>query len=314
MFRCNHLEKRGDFIYLCTMRQFKITERKTDRTSALDKYFSDITRIPILSPEEEHELAIRVRNGDEIAKEKLIRANLRFVVSVAKSYAGTKFPLMDLISQGNIGLIEATENFDPSTGFKFISYAVWRIRKNILDYLRLHSRTIRVPGNVITCLAAIKKIHIEYNQKYERDATLAEIKERFDEMTDKKWISRNMETIMDGMAADSFNIPLELRNGEDEDSVKAPITWIQSEDSTGDLARKSDVQIVTDKLLDVLTPIERKVVMDRMGKNWGFKRSFVDIGEQFGESEAWAFRTYNKAMQKLKIKGRRLKASKKFEI
>ena len=123
-----------------------------------------------------------------------------------------------------------------------------------------------------------------------------------------------METIMDGMAADSFNIPLELRNGEDEDSVKAPITWIQSEDSTGDLARKSDVQIVTDKLLDVLTPIERKVVMDRMGKNWGFKRSFVDIGEQFGESEAWAFRTYNKAMQKLKIKGRRLKASKKFEI
>ena len=314
MFQYNHLGKRGDFIYLCTMRQFKITERKTDRTASLEKYFSDITRIPILSPEEEHELAIGVRNGDEVAKEKLIRANLRFVVSVAKSYAGPKIPLMDLISQGNIGLIEAAETFDPSTGFKFISYAIWRIRKNIFDYMRLYSRTIKVPGNVITCLAAIKKIHIEYNQKYERDATLAEIKERFGEMTDKKWISKNMETIMDGMAADSFNVPLELRNGEDEDSVKAPITWIQSEDSMEDLAKESDVQMLADKLLNVLTPIEKKVVMDRMGKNWGFKRSFADIGGEFGESDAWALRTYNKAMQKLKIKGRKLKASKKFEI
>ena len=296
------------------MRQFKVTERKTDRTSALDKYFSDITRIPMLSPEEENELAIRVRNGDEIAKEKLIRANLRFVVSVAKSYASPRFPLMDLISQGNIGLIESAEKFDPSTGFKFISYAIWRIRKNILDYMGLHSRTIKVPRNVITCLAAVKKIHIEYNQKYERDATLLEISERFGEMTDKKWITKNMETIMDGMAADAYGIPLELRNGEDDDLVKAPITWIQSEHNVEDSVNESDVQIIAEKLLDALTPIEKKVVMDRMGKNGGFDRSFADIGEQFGESGAWAFRTYNKSIQKLKIRGRRLKSSQKFGI
>jgi len=314
MFQCNHLEKRGDFIYLCTMRQFKVTERKTDRTSALDKYFSDITRIPVLSPEEENELAIRVRNGDEIAKEKLIRSNLKFVVSVAKAYAGPKFPLMDLISQGNIGLIESAESFDPSTGFKFISYAVWRIRKNILDYISVHSRTIKVPRNVITCLAAIKKIHIEYNQKYERDATPAEISERLGEMTDKKWITKNMETIRNAMAADSFNISLELRNGESEDEVKAPISWLESEPNVEDSVNESDVQLITEKLLRTLTPIEKKVVMDRMGKNDGFIRSFPSIGEQFGESDAWAFRTYNKAMQKLKIKGRKLKASKKFEI
>ena len=296
------------------MRQFKVTERKTDRTSVLDKYFSDISKIPILSPEEENELAIRVKNGDEVAKEKLIRSNLRFVVSVAKSYAGPKFPLMDLISQGNIGLIESAERFDPSTGFKFISYAIWRIRKNILDYISVHSRTIKVPRNVLTCLSEIKKIHIEYNQKYERDATVAEIKERFGEMTDKKWVTQKMENIMDGMAADSFNIPLELRNGEDEDSVKAPISWIQSENSAEDFLEESDTQAMAERLLDVLTLREKKVVMDRMGKNWGFKRSFGDIGRQFGESEAWALRTYNKAMQKLKVRGRRLKSSEKFEI
>ena len=296
------------------MRQFKVTERKTDRTSVLDKYFSDISKIPILSPEEENELAIRVKNGDEVAKEKLIRSNLRFVVSVAKSYAGPKFPLMDLISQGNIGLIESAERFDPSTGFKFISYAIWRIRKNILDYISVHSRTIKVPRNVLTCLSEIKKIHIEYNQKYERDATVAEIKERFGEMTDKKWVTQKMENIMDGMAADSFNIPLELRNGEDEDSVKAPISWIQSENSAEDFLEESDTQAMAERLLDGLTLREKKVVMDRMGKNWGFKRSFGDIGRQFGESEAWALRTYNKAMQKLKVRGRRLKSSEKFEI
>lgn len=314
MFQCNHLEKRGDFIYLCTMRQFKVTERKTDRTSALDKYFSDITRIPILSPEEENELAIRVRNGDEIAKEKLIRSNLKFVVSVAKAYAGPKFPLMDLISQGNIGLIESAESFDPSTGFKFISYAVWRIRKNILDYISVHSRTIKVPRNVITCLAAIKKIHIEYNQKYERDATPAEISERLGEMTDKKWITKNMETIRNAMAADSFNISLELRNGESEDEVKAPISWLESEPNVEDSVNESDIQLITEKLLRTLTPIEKKVVMGRMGKNDGFIRSFPSIGEQFGESGPWAIRTYNKAMQKLKIRGRRLKSSQKFEV
>lgn len=309
-----YLEKCGDLSYLCDMRQFKVTERKTDRTSVLDKYFSDISKIPILSPEEENELAIRVKNGDPVAKEKLIRANLRFVVSVAKAYSGSKFPLMDLISQGNIGLIESAERFDPSTGFKFISYAIWRIRKNILDYINVHSRTIKVPRNVLTCLSEIKKIHVEYNQKYERDATIAEIKERFGELTDKKWVTQKMENIMDGMAADSYNIPLELRNGEEDDLVKAPISWIQSDSEADDFVEKGDSEIIVERLLDTLTLREKKVVMDRMGKNWGFRRSFHDIGRQFGESEAWALKTYNKAIQKLKIKGRRLKSSEKFGI
>jgi len=296
------------------MRQFKVTERKTDRTSVLDKYLSEISKIPVLSPDEENELAKRVREGDSIAKEKLIKANLRFVVSVAKSYSGNKIPLMDLISQGNIGLIESAETFDPSMGFKFISYAIWRIRKHMLDYINKLSRTIRVPGNVLNGMAEIRRLNNEYNQKYEREATILEIKERFEEIHEKKWISQKIENIMDGVAADSYNIPLELRNGEDEDSVKAPITWLQSEDPTEDAFRGKEVDNIVELLLDVLDLREKKVVMDRMGKHWGIKRSFEEIGKQFGKSPEWAIRVHNKAIKKLKIRGRKLRESKKFEI
>jgi len=296
------------------MRQFKVTERKTDRSSVLDKYLSEISKIPILSPEEESELAKKARNGDSAAKEKLIKSNLRFVISVAKSYSGNKIPLMDLISQGNIGLIESAETFDPSMGFKFISYAIWRIRKHMLDYISNLSRTIRVPGNVLNGMAEIKRINHEYNQKYEREATVLEIKERFEEIRDKKWISQKIENIMDGVAADSYNIPLELRHGEEEDQVKAPISWLQSEDPTEETFREKEVDDIVDLLLDVLDLREKKVVMDRMGKHWGIKRSFEEIGKQFGKSPEWAIRVHDKAMKKLKIRGRRLRSSEKFEI
>ena len=119
---------------------------------------------------------------------------------------------------------------------------------------------------------------------------------------------------MDGVAADSYNIPLELRNGEDEDSVKAPITWLQSENPTEDAFRGKEVDNIVELLLDVLDLREKKVVMDRMGKHWGIKRSFEEIGKQFGKSPEWAIRVHNKAIKKLKIRGRKLRESKKFEI
>jgi len=289
------------------MRQFKVTERKTDRTDVLERYFSDISKIPILTTEQEHEIALRAKSGDEEAKAILVRSNLRFVVSVAKSYSGTKFSLMDLISQGNIGLIESVDRFDPSTGFKFISYAIWRIRSNMLQYMKSHSRTIRVPQNVLNTMGQIKKINVQYNQTHERDATIPEIMEKLSEMEDKKWISHNIESIMDGMAADSFNIPLELRAGENEDDVKAPISWLESEDSASvDIEKKDSIELVN-MLLDTLDLREKKVVMDRMGKSWDVPRSFEDIGAQFGKSSHWANKTYQNAIRKLKIKARKFK-------
>jgi RNA polymerase primary sigma factor len=289
------------------MRQFKVTERKTDRTDVLERYFSDISSIPILTPDQENEIAVRARCGDEEAKAILIRSSLRFVVSVAKSYSGTKYPLMDLISQGNIGLIESAETFDPSTGFKFISYAIWRIRSNILKYIQSQSRTIRVPQSVQNTMREVRKIHDHFNQTQERDATIPEVIEKLSEMSDKTWISHNMEHIAAGVAADSFNIPLELRNGESEDDVKAPISWLESEDYATDSLEKNDRAEFVNLLLDTLDLREKKVVMDRMGKNWGSPRSFEDIGAQFDKSSHWANKTYQNAIRKLKIRARKLK-------
>jgi RNA polymerase primary sigma factor len=289
------------------MRQFKITERKTDRTDVLERYFSDISGIPILTPDQENEIAVRARGGDQEAKAILIRSSLRFVVSVAKSYSGTKYPLMDLISQGNIGLIESAETFDPSTGFKFISYAIWRIRSNILKYIQSQSRTIRVPQSVQNTMREVRKIHDHFNQTQERDATIPEVIEKLSEMSDKTWITHNMEHLAAGVAADSFNIPLELRNGESEDDVKAPISWLESEDYATDSLEKKDRAEFVNLLLDTLDLREKKVVMDRMGKNWGAPRSFEDIGAQFGKSAHWANKTYQNAIRKLKIRARKLK-------
>jgi len=289
------------------MRQFKVTERKTDRSDVLERYFSDISGIPALTPDQENEIAVRARAGDEEAKSLLVKSNLRFVVSVAKSYSGTKYPLMDLISQGNIGLIESAETFDPSTGFKFISYAIWRIRSNILKYIQSQSRTIKIPQSVQNTMSEVRKIHDHFNQTQERDATIPEIMEKLSEMSDKTWISHNMSHIAAGVAADSYNIPLELRNGESEDDVKAPISWLESEDYATDSFEKNERKELADLLLDTLDLREKKVVMDRMGKNWDIQKSFEEIGAQFGKSSHWANKTYQKAIRKLKIRARKLK-------
>lgn len=130
------------------MREFKIINRITNTSDNLNRYFSEISKYELLSPEKEAELAFKAKDGDEKAKEAILKSNLRFVVSVAKSYVSGNSPLEDLISEGNKGLVEAVENFDPTTGFKFISYAVWHIRKNILVYLNNHTRSIRIPSHV----------------------------------------------------------------------------------------------------------------------------------------------------------------------
>ena len=130
------------------MREFKIINRITNTTDNISRYFSEINKYEILTPEKEAELAVKSKNGDLKAKELILKSNLRFVVSVAKAYASPQNPLEDLISEGNKGLVESIETFDPSTGFKFISYAVWHIRKNIFLYLNNVSRSVRIPSNI----------------------------------------------------------------------------------------------------------------------------------------------------------------------
>lgn len=160
------------------MRQLKIQKQITNRESqSLDKYLQEIGKVPLLSVDEEADLARRIRQGDEEALERLVKANLRFVVSVAKQYQNQGLPLTDLISEGNLGLIKAAKRFDETRGFKFISYAVWWIRQSILQALAEQSRIVRLPLNRVGALNKINKVFARLEQEYEREPSPEEIAE-----------------------------------------------------------------------------------------------------------------------------------------
>ena len=155
------------------MRQLKISKQITDRnTGTLDKYLSDIARESLLTTDEEVELAQRIKAGDQAALDKLVRANLRFVVSVAKQYQNQGLGLQDLINEGNLGLVKAAQRFDETRGFKFISYAVWWIRQSILQAVAEQARVIRLPMNQVGALAKVKKAGSLLGQKLERRPTI----------------------------------------------------------------------------------------------------------------------------------------------
>lgn len=158
------------------MRQLRIQKTITNRESAsFDKYLQEIWKVDLISMEEEVELAQRIRSGDENALQKLVKANLRFVVSIAKQYQNQGLSLQDLIDEGNIWLIKAAEKFDESRGFKFISYGVWRIRQSILQALAEQARVVRLPLNKVGVLNKIKKTFANLEQKFEREPTIEEI-------------------------------------------------------------------------------------------------------------------------------------------
>jgi len=158
------------------MRQLKISNLITNRDSAtVEKYFNEISKVQLLTPDEEVDLARRIKQGDQAALEKLVKANLRFVVSVAKQYHHSKVPLNDLINDGNVGLIKAARMFDETKGFKFISYAVWWIRQSIMESLANHSRIVRIPANKIGELSKINHATSTMEQKFEREPTSEEL-------------------------------------------------------------------------------------------------------------------------------------------
>ena len=163
------------------MRQLKITKQITNRdTRSLEKYFQEISKIELITPDEEAELAKRIREGDQIALNKLVNANLRFVVSAAKQYQGKGLRLSDLINEGNIGLVKAAKRFDETRGFKFISYAVWWIRQSILQAMSEHSRMIRLPLNKIGEISKINKVYSSLEQTFQRPPSAVEIARELD--------------------------------------------------------------------------------------------------------------------------------------
>src|ERR1700759_5036490 len=159
-----------------SMRQLKISKSITNRESeSLEKYLQEIGKVELISPEEEVKLAVLIRKGDQQALEKLTKANLRFVVSVAKQYQNQGLTLPDLINEGNVGLIKAAQRFDETRGFKFISYAVWWIRQSILQALAEQSRIVRLPLNKVGLTNRISKAYSQLEQEFEREPTAEEI-------------------------------------------------------------------------------------------------------------------------------------------
>src|ERR671921_2267458 len=168
------------------MRQLKISKQITNRESqSLDKYLQEIGKVDLLTPDEEVELAKRIKEGDQIALEKLTKANLRFVVSVAKQYQNQGLSLPDLINEGNLGLIKAAKRFDETRGFKFISYAVWWIRQSILQALAEQSRIVRLPLNQVGSLNKINKAYSKLEQQFEREPSAEELADLLDLPIDK---------------------------------------------------------------------------------------------------------------------------------
>ncbi len=244
------------------MRQLKITQNITNRENqSLEKYFQDVNKIEMITSEEEVVLAQRIQDGDEAALEKLVKANLRFVVSVAKQYQNKSLTLNDLINEGNLGLIKAAQKFDHTRGFKFISYAVWWIRQSIMQALAEHSRLVRIPLNKVGSLNKINKAMAELEQKYNRaptDQELAEILEMDDKELKGTMSARTRHVSVDAPFAEGESNSL-LDVLEDTAMLK----------TDGDLEYTSSLQIETERSLATLDPREQQVL-----------RMYFGIGEQ----------------------------------
>jgi RNA polymerase primary sigma factor len=274
------------------MRQLKITKSITNRESAsLDKYLQEIGREDLITVEEEVELAQRIRNGDRIALEKLTRANLRFVVSVAKQYQNQGLSLPDLINEGNLGLIKAAEKFDETRGFKFISYAVWWIRQSILQALAEQSRIVRLPLNQVGSLNKINKAFSKFEQENERRPSAEELAEQLDVPVEK---------ISDTMKVSGRHISVDAPFVEGEDNSLLDV-MINDDSPNADraLINESLSKEIERVLAHALSDRERDIVKKFFGLGVP-EMTLEEIGDEFGLTRERVRQIKEKAIRKLK--------------
>ncbi|MFP4089772.1 MAG: RNA polymerase sigma factor RpoD/SigA [Cyclobacteriaceae bacterium] len=255
------------------MRQLKISKQITNRESeSLDKYLQEIGKIDMISADMEAELAKRIREGDPVALEKLTKANLRFVVSVAKQYQNKGLSLNDLINEGNLGLLKAAQRFDETRGFKFISYAVWWIRQSIMQSLAEQSRMVRLPLNRIGTLGKISKMFAELEQKYQREPSQAEVAKAL-EITEEE-VALNLK-----IANRHLSMDAPFAGGEEnglldvlEDTTEAsPDTELLNDSLQRELQRS----------LSTLTQREADVISLYYGLNGGQAMTLEEIGSKY---------------------------------
>ena len=277
------------------MRQLKITKSITNRESAsLDKYLQEIGREELVTPDEEVELAQRIRKGDQEALEKLTRANLRFVVSVAKQYQNQGLSLPDLINEGNLGLIKAAEKFDETRGFKFISYAVWWIRQSILQALAEQSRIVRLPLNQVGSLNKINKALTRFEQENERQPTNEELSEMIDVPKDK---------ISDTLRVGSRHVSVDAPFVEGEDNSLLDVLPNDDSPSADRGLVNESLNTEIERALSTLTDREREIVKSFFGIGCQ-EMTLEEIGERFGLTRERVRQIKEKAIRRLKSPSR----------
>jgi RNA polymerase primary sigma factor len=275
------------------MRQLKITNKITSRESlALDKYLNDIGKIDLLTTEEESDLARRIREGDTDALEKLTRANLRFVVSVAKQYQNHGLSLSDLINEGNVGLMKAAKRFDETKGFKFISYAVWWIRQSILASIVEYSRLVRLPVNKVNMYSKANEANLNFIQEFEREPTLEELGEILD------MEPKDVGSVLSGS---SRHVSTDAPLGDDESSMTMIDKLSLDDGESPDLSlMKESLKQEIKFGLQSLSPREAAVLSAYYGFEDDKNLTLEEIGDRFGLTRERVRQIKDRAIRRLK--------------
>jgi RNA polymerase primary sigma factor len=274
------------------MRQLKITKSITNRESqSLERYLQEIAKVDLITAEEEVKLASRIREGDEQALNRLVKSNLRFVVSVAKQYQNQGLTLSDLINDGNLGLIKAALRFDETRGFKFISYAVWWIRQSILQSLAEQSRIVRLPLNKVGLIARISKAFQELEQEYEREPTPQELSEVLDV---------DVEEIIQTMSAGFRHISMDSPLSASEDGTLMDMMENHNAEKTDqNLVHNESLHLEIERSLRTLTDRQKEVLCYFFGIGVDHALSLEDIGKRFHLTRERVRQIKDKAITKL---------------
>lgn len=274
------------------MRQLKISKQITNRESqSLDKYLQEIGKVDLLTPDEEVELAKRIKEGDQVALEKLTKANLRFVVSVAKQYQNQGLSLGDLINEGNLGLIKAAQRFDETRGFKFISYAVWWIRQSILQALAEQSRIVRLPLNRVGSLNKISKTFSELEQKYEREPSPEELAEVLEVTTAE---------VVDTMKISGRHVSMDAPFVQGEENSLLDVLENDSEQTPDSGLMNDSLRREVQRALSTLTQREADVITLYFGLNGEHSMTLEEIGEKFSLTRERVRQIKEKAIRRLR--------------
>ena len=280
-----------------SMRQLKITKSITNRESqSLEKYLQEIGKVDLITPEEEVRLTLQIRNGDQRALDRLVKANLRFVVSVAKQYQNQGLSLPDLINEGNLGLIKAALRFDETRGFKFISYAVWWIRQSILQALAEQSRIVRLPLNKVGMSNRISKAFQQLEQEFEREPTAEELATLLDMEIEEVTASLNMT-----VRHVSVDSPL----GDGEESTLIDVLENTNAARTDEALEKHEsLRVEIERSLRTLTDRQKDIICYFFGIGIDHPLSLEDIGERFNLTRERVRQIKDKAIHKLKTTSR----------